>query len=94
MAWGTRVRLAGGHLAHYAGTVREGTARLAHGDCAWAETLRPAAEDAEDCSRCTRHLPELERMVARAIEEGVARRCGCGKLTWWPRFACDTASCP
>lgn len=88
MPWGTRVRLAGGHLAHYAGTVQDGTARLAHGDYAWAETFRPAAGDAQDCRRCTRRLPELEQIVTRAIEEGIARRCDCGLLTWWPGFAC------
>lgn len=91
MTWGTRVRLAGRHLAHYAGTVREGTALLAHGDYAWAETLRPAADDAEDCGRCARRLPGLEHSVTRAIEEDVARRCECGLLTWWPHFTCACA---
>jgi hypothetical protein len=92
MGWGTRVRLSGGRLAHYAGTVRDGTALLAHGDYAWAETLRPAPDDAEDCGRCARRLPGLEHSVTQAIEEGTARRCGCGLLTWWPGFECACAT--
>src|SRR5690348_3875935 len=63
--WGTRVRLAGGHLAHWAGGDQGGTTYLAHGDYAWTGRLRPVAEDAPECGRCTRNLPELEDMVKR-----------------------------
>ena len=69
--WGTRMRLKGGHLAHWAGPDRQGSARLAHGDCAWTDTLLPAPDDAPECPRCARKLPGLERMVERLIEEGV-----------------------
>lgn len=86
--WGTRVRLSGGRLAHYAGKDHDGTSWLAHGDYAWSDTLRPADDDAEDCSRCVRKLPALEHMIARAIEEDIARRCDCGGLMWWPSFRC------
>ena len=70
MTWGTRVRLAGGHLAHRAGKDQGGTSWLAHGDYAWTDTLRPVAEDAPDCPRCVRRLPELKRLEALLRDAG------------------------
>lgn len=70
--WGRRVRLKGGHLAHWAGADQRGATLLAHGDYAWTDTLRPVADGAPDCGRCARRLPRLERMVQRAAEEDLA----------------------
>jgi hypothetical protein len=69
--WGTRARLAGGHLAHWAGGDQQGSTYLAHGDFAWTDTLRPVDEDSPECKRCARGLPALERMVRRAVEAGI-----------------------
>jgi hypothetical protein len=70
MPWGTRVRLAGGHLAHYAGQDDGKVTPLAHGDLAWTGTLRPVSEDAPDCPRCVRKLPQLERLDALLRDAG------------------------
>jgi hypothetical protein len=87
--WGSRVRLSGGKLAHRAGQDNgDGVRWLAHGDFAWTETLREAADGAPDCGRCLRKVPELERQLARAFEEDIARWCGCGRVTFWPGFGC------
>jgi hypothetical protein len=65
------MRLKGGHLAHWAGGDQRGSSLLAHGDFAWTDTLVPAPDDAPECPRCARKLPGLERMVERAIAEGI-----------------------
>jgi hypothetical protein len=89
VTWGTRVRLSGGHLAHYGGQDQDdGVTWLAHGSFAWTDTLRPAGEDAPECPRCVRRLPQLEHQRDRAVAEGIARRCGCGRFTFWPDFGC------
>jgi len=95
VTWGTKVRLAGGHLAHYGGQDQDdGVTWLAHGSFAWTETLRPADGKAPECSRCVRKLPELEHQLGRAIAEGIAKRCGCGRVTFWPDFACQCSPVP
>ena len=43
---------------------------LAHGDLAWTDTLRPVSEDAPDCPRCVRKLPQLERLDALLRDAG------------------------
>jgi hypothetical protein len=86
--WGRPVRLAGGHLTHRAGADIDGTAWLAHGGYAWSDRLSPAGEDAPDCARCARNLPQLAHQARRAVEEGIAKQCGCGRLAFWPGFAC------
>ena len=91
--WGRRVRLLSGHLAHRAGQDHDGTAWLAHGDYAWSDRLCPAGEDAADCPRCVRNMPRLAHQRRRALEEGIARECGCGTLTFWPGFRCGDAEC-
>jgi hypothetical protein len=70
MPWGVRVRLSGGHLAHYAGQDQDKVTPLAHGDFAWTDTLRPVGEDAPDCPRCVRRLPQLERLDALLRDAG------------------------
>jgi hypothetical protein len=69
--WGKRVRLQGGHLAHWAGGDQDGATLLAHGDFAWTDRLMPASDDTPECTRCARRLPALEHMVRRATEDGV-----------------------
>ena len=88
-AWGVKVRLAGGHLTHWAGADQDGSTYLAHDAYAWTDTLRPASDNAPECRRCLRRLPVLAHQVQRAIEEDIARRCDCGRLAYWPQFTCQ-----
>ena len=87
MTWGTRVRLAGGHLAHYGGQGQGQGTPLAHGDLAWTGTLRPVAEYAPDCPRCLRRLPELERLDVLLRDAGryAAPHEHRGADVGWPR---------